>query len=69
MTTFPEMISAADAARMIGLSDETIRNWIRRGQLAGVNVARPGSPRARYLVRRVDLDNYLASRVIVPSAG
>jgi len=59
------MLPAADAARSLGISDQTVLNWIHRGQLPAVNVAALGAKRPRYLVRNVDLDQFLASRRVV----
>ena len=36
------MLPAASAARSLGISPQTVRNLIHSGELAAVNVARPG---------------------------
>lgn len=63
------MLPAAEMARSLGLSPQTIRNWIHSGELAAVNVARPGSVRPRYLIRNDDLNRFLGSRKVTAAAG
>jgi excisionase family DNA binding protein len=69
MTSFSEMIPASTAAKLLGLSDQTLLNRIHSGELAAINVARRGARRARYLVRRCDLDNFLSARVVTPAGA
>lgn len=63
------MFPAADLARSLGLSPQTIRNWIHSGQLEAVNVARPHAARPRYLIKHDDLNRFLASRRVSTAAS
>ena len=56
------MLPAALVARSLGISGQTIRNLIHTGELAAVNVARPGATRARYAVTGDSLNTFLVAR-------
>ena len=56
------MLPAALVARSLGISDQTIRNLIRSGELAAVNVSRRGATRPRYLIKNDDLNKFLVDR-------
>ena len=67
MTATPQvepMLPAAMLARQLGLSPQTIRNWIHSGELEAVNVARRGASRPRYVVSQENINAFLASRRI-----
>ncbi len=56
------MLTTKEAARVLGLSDQTILNFIRDGSLAAINVARAGSRRPRYAVTGNSLNAFLVAR-------
>lgn len=60
-------ISVADAARQLGVSESTVRNWLTSGRLRGARGAQPSRPRWRVLTdeqgRFVDHDG-----IVVPAS-
>jgi excisionase family DNA binding protein len=56
------MMTPGQIARDLGLSAQTVLNFIHDGSLAAVNVARRGSRRPRYAVRFDDLGQFLVDR-------
>lgn len=50
--------SIPDLARMFQVQEETVRRWIRRGELQVMNL---GSSRAGYRIHPVDLERFIAS--------
>lgn len=57
-----EFLTVAEVAETLKVVDQTVRNWIDRGELTGVRV---GSRRVR--VRREDLDRFLESQAVQPT--
>lgn len=55
----PPMIAAA-----IGSRPETVVAWIRSGELVAVDLARRGSRRPRFRVRRADFEKFLERRTV-----
>jgi excisionase family DNA binding protein len=51
-----EFVTVHEIAELLKVNQQTVRNWIDRGELAAVRV---GARRVR--VRRADLDAYLAA--------
>lgn len=57
-----ELLTVREVAAEIKVVDQTVRNWIDRGELTGVRV---GSRRVR--VRRSDLDRFLEAQAVQPT--
>ena len=55
-------LSVPDVAREFGVSQDTIRGWIASGALAAMNTGNGG--RARWRVRREDLDRFVSDRMV-----
>lgn len=53
---YGEFLTVAEIAQLLRLNQQTVRNWIDRGELPAVRV---GSRRVR--VRRAELDEFLAA--------
>ena len=49
-------------AKTLGVSQETVRNWIRSGELVGANIGNPLSKRKRWVASREAVDAFLESR-------
>jgi len=56
-----DTLTPPQVARELKRSVDTVRGWIRSGELKASNVAKPGK-RTRYIVKRDDLDSFLAKR-------
>ena len=52
--------TVADVARQLHTSPDTVRGWIKSGQLAAANLATGSRP--RYVITKADLDAFLKSR-------
>ena len=46
----PAMLTPPKLAKRLGVSSDKVRDWIRSGQLAATDVAKPTSTRARYKI-------------------
>lgn len=55
------LVASRDAARYLGLSAATLRNWRWRGR--GPRFVKIGGPRGRVAYRPEDLDAYVQSRL------
>jgi excisionase family DNA binding protein len=55
-----EVLDPPEVARLVGCSPDTVRDWIRSGQLRAANVARGSRP--LWKIQRDDLDTFLESR-------
>jgi excisionase family DNA binding protein len=62
--TSPEFLSVAEVAALLKMNQQTIRNWIDRGELSAVRL---GTRRLR--VRKSDLDVFLAGGVSSNKTG
>lgn len=51
-----ELLTVAEVARRLRLSEETIRRWIRGGKLQAIRI---GSDRAGFRIRRSEIDQLL----------
>jgi excisionase family DNA binding protein len=51
-----ELLTVAEVARRLRLSQETIRRWIRGGKLQAIRI---GSDRAGFRIRRTEIDQLL----------
>lgn len=49
-------LTVRDVAESLKVHEETVRRWIRRGDLVALDL---GGPRAGYRVRMSDLDNFI----------
>lgn len=61
-------LTPPEIAAEIGVRPETVVGWIRAGELRGADVARRGSVRPRFKVRRDDFDEFLSRRAVCPKA-
>lgn len=57
-------LTPPEIARLLRVSESKILLWIRAGRLSAVNVSEGQRPKFR--VRREDLDQFLAGRVVTP---
>ena len=61
----PTLLTVAEAATIAGVGRGTIRGWCSRGELPSVE----GRTRADRLIRRTDLERYVASLASSAGAG
>ncbi len=54
-----EWLTVDEAAQQLRVTDETVRRWIRRGELHVLNV---GGKRPDYRIRRDALDEFISNR-------
>ncbi len=59
----PILLTPPDVARMLRVSPDSVRTWIRSGKLKAVNLG-DGLKKPRYRVTRDSLDLFLAARMI-----
>jgi len=59
-------LTVPEVARRYRVAPETVLAWVKSGQLAAINVARPGSRRPRFRVDQTDLVAFDARRAVVP---
>jgi len=57
-----DKLTPPQVARVLGVSPETVRGWIRSGELKAVNLADPQSPRPRYRIERDALTSFATGR-------
>lgn len=55
----PPLLSAADAAELLGVSTRTLRSWTRSGRLSALRTSPTGSGRVRF--RRSEIERFVAS--------
>lgn len=60
----PQWLTLKGACRYSGLSDGTIRTYIRGGYIASANVILPGNRRGRRLINRASLDSFIEQYVV-----
>lgn len=58
----PPLLSPPQVAELTGSAPETVIEWIKTGFLKASNLATGQRP--RYMVKPIDLDNFLASRQV-----
>lgn len=58
----PSFLTPPAVAKMLGISAEKVHTWIRNGDLRAVNVTTKLGGRARWRIRRTDLEAFLAMR-------
>lgn len=61
-----ELLTPPQVAEMLGVDPCTVREWIRSGELPGVNLASDTATRPRFRVRPEDLDAFLERRSVSP---
>jgi excisionase family DNA binding protein len=61
-----QMLTVEQVARRLATTEETIRRWLRSGQLRGVRL---GATRAGWRVSEVDLAAFLHERANIPAQG
>ncbi len=54
-----EWLTVQDVAELFKVNEETVRRWIRGGELAVLDL---GGPRAGYRIRRDELDRFIRER-------
>ena len=54
------LLTVADVARRVRVSEETVRRWLRAGQLRGLRL---GGTKLGYRIRAADLDRFLTPHV------
>jgi excisionase family DNA binding protein len=57
-----QLLTVDEVARRLGVTAETVRRWLRSGELRGVRFAR----KAGWRIRESDLQAYLAAHANVP---
>jgi hypothetical protein len=60
----PQWLTIEGATRYSGLSDGTIRTYIREGHIVSANIVLPGNRRGRRLINRPRLDAFIESYVV-----
>lgn len=51
-------LTVRDVAEILRVHEETVRRWIRRGDLMALDL---GGPRAGYRIRPTELDRFISS--------
>ena len=59
-------LTVAEAGELLGVASEKVLRWIASGDLRAVNVAQKITTRARWRIKREDLDSFIASRSTTP---
>ncbi len=54
-----DWLTVPTVAERLGVSQETVRRWIRAGEIAVLDL---GGPKAGYRIREADLDVFLTKR-------
>ncbi len=62
-------MSVPTIARMEGVAEKKVLDWIRSGELRAINIARRPDGRPRYAIDIDDLAAFERSRLVVPSGG
>lgn len=61
-----ELLTPAEAASILGSDVDTVRGWIRSGELMASDLRSRGAKKARYRIRRSDLDEFVERRQVHP---
>lgn len=64
----PAVVSSPDAALYLGVTNQTLRNWRRRGMGPDYVKLEAGNPASRVYYRISDLDSWLADNTVHVSA-
>jgi len=63
-------MSSADVAAYLGISEDTVRRWVKSGKLPPVNPKHPSLQRAKaYRFRKADVDRIASTTYPAPAAG
>jgi hypothetical protein len=54
--------TTADAAKLLRVSEEKIRKWIKSGQLAALDTAEPNSRKPRFVILPDAIERFAAAR-------
>jgi excisionase family DNA binding protein len=54
-----QWLTVQEVAAMLKVNEETVRRWIRSGELPVLDL---GGPKTGYRIRRADLDQFIAAR-------
>lgn len=54
-----EWMTVAEIADQLRVSEETVRRWVRAGELPALNI---GGPKAGYRIRAADLEKFFQGR-------
>lgn len=54
-----EWMSVKDVAKLLAVDEETVRRWIRSGQLPALSL---GTKRSGYRIRRDDMERFIGER-------
>lgn len=67
--TYPprKKMSVPMVARMLGVADKAVLDWIRSGELRAVNLARTPNGRPRYAIEVADIEAFERSREVIPA--
>ncbi len=65
MNTEHEFLTVEEAARRIGVHDQTVRRWLRSGQMLGTLITR----QAGYRIRRDEVERVLNQGLREPAEG
>lgn len=55
-----EWLTVQEVAALLKVNEETVRRWIRNGELPVLALG--GSPRAGYRIRRADFEDFTSER-------
>lgn len=58
MSTLPKMYSTKQISDMLGVTEQTVREWLKSGEMKGLKVG----GRGQWRVSEDDLNNYLKER-------
>ncbi len=61
-----QVLTVYEAAARLRVGEETIRNWLRSGRLAGT---RPGGKRAGWRIPETEVERLLRPAGVEPSSG
>lgn len=61
-TTAPRGYTTADAARLLRVSEDKVRAWIRSGELAAINTAGPRSNKPRFVILPAAIEQFASAR-------
>jgi excisionase family DNA binding protein len=60
-------LTPPDVAETLGVNQSKILGWIKRGELAAVNVAAKVGGRPRWRISQPDLEEFLSRRAAAPA--
>jgi hypothetical protein len=69
MRSAPETVTPPELARRYRVATKKVLGWIRRGELAALNLANPGCTRPRYVISPESIAAFEESRRVIPDGG